>query len=56
MNDWQIWAALAAVVLATLFLVRKATAGSKTGCGGGCGCDHGRPHKHGPDQDSGSAS
>jgi hypothetical protein len=40
MNDWQTWAALAAVLLATLFLVRKATGGGKKkkGCGHDCGC------------------
>jgi hypothetical protein len=38
MNDWQSWAALAAVVLATLFLVRKATRKKKPPCGHGCGC------------------
>jgi hypothetical protein len=38
MNDWQTWTAVAAVVLATLFLVRKATRGKKKSCGHGCGC------------------
>jgi hypothetical protein len=39
MNDWQTWAALGAVILATLFLVRKATRGKKkAGCGHDCGC------------------
>jgi hypothetical protein len=39
MNDWQTWAALGAVVLATFFLVRMATRGKKKGgCGHGCGC------------------
>lgn len=41
MSDWQTWAALAAVVLATLFLVKRATGGkSRKSCGHGCGCDH----------------
>ena len=38
MNDWQTWAALAAVILATLFLVAKATRRKKRGCDHGCGC------------------
>jgi hypothetical protein len=38
MNDWQTWAALAAVILATLFLVAKATRRKAKGCGNGCGC------------------
>jgi hypothetical protein len=39
MDNWQTWAALAAVVLAVLFLVRKATRGrKKKGCGHNCGC------------------
>jgi hypothetical protein len=38
MNDWQTWAALGAVILATLFLVRVATRGKKKGCDHGCGC------------------
>jgi len=38
MNDWQTWAALAAVGLAVLFLVRSATRSKKKGCGSGCGC------------------
>jgi hypothetical protein len=37
MNDWQTWAALAAVILATLFLVAKATRRKAKGCGMGCG-------------------
>lgn len=41
MNDWQTWAALAAVILAILFLVAKTgrKKGSKSSCGHGCGCD-----------------
>jgi uncharacterized membrane protein len=38
MNDWQTWAALAAVVLALLFLAAKVGGKSKKGCGHGCGC------------------
>jgi hypothetical protein len=40
MNDWQTWAAVAAVILATLFLVARATRGKgKKSCGHDCGCD-----------------
>jgi hypothetical protein len=38
MNDWQTWAALAAVLLALLFLASKAGRKKKNGCGHGCGC------------------
>jgi hypothetical protein len=39
MDNWQTWAALAAVMLAVLFLVHKATRGrKKKGCGHNCGC------------------
>jgi hypothetical protein len=37
MNDWQTWAALAAVLLAALFLISKNTR-KKKGCGSDCGC------------------
>jgi hypothetical protein len=40
MNDWQTWGALAAVILAVLFLAARATRGKKKpSCGHGCGCD-----------------
>jgi hypothetical protein len=39
MNEWQTWAVVAVVLLATLFLVAKATRGKKGSCGHGCGCD-----------------
>jgi hypothetical protein len=41
MNDWQTWAVVGVVLLATLFLARKATGGGKKkkkGCGHDCGC------------------
>jgi hypothetical protein len=38
MNDWQTWAAVAAVVLAALFLASKSK-GKKKSCGHGCGCE-----------------
>jgi hypothetical protein len=39
MNDWQTWAAIAAVVLAVLFLASKVKGKKKAGsCGHGCGC------------------
>jgi len=40
MNDWQTWSALAAVLLAVLFLASKAKGKKKPGssCGHGCGC------------------
>jgi hypothetical protein len=38
MNDWQSWAALAAVLLALLFLAGKACRKKKKDCGHGCGC------------------
>lgn len=37
MNDWQTWAALAAVLLAVLFLLSK-TKRKKKSCGHDCGC------------------
>lgn len=39
MNDWQTWAALAAVLLAMLFLVLRAGKRNKSSCGRDCGCD-----------------
>ena len=40
MNDWQTWAAVAAVILAVLFLVAKTARkkGGKPSCGHDCGC------------------
>lgn len=38
MNDWQTWAALAAVVLALLFLAAKVRRKPGKGCGHDCGC------------------
>ncbi|QJE98152.1 FeoB-associated Cys-rich membrane protein [Luteolibacter luteus] len=39
MNDWQTWAALAAVLLAVLFLLSKVKRKKKAGsCGHDCGC------------------
>jgi len=41
MNDWQTWAAAAAVILALLFLAARLTRkkGGKSSCGHDCGCD-----------------
>ncbi len=41
MNDWQTWAAVAAVILAALFLVARVTRKKvgKPSCGHDCGCD-----------------
>lgn len=41
MNDWQTWAAVAAVILAALFLAAKVSGkkGKKPSCGHDCGCD-----------------
>jgi hypothetical protein len=38
MNDWQSWAALAAVLLALLYLAARTGGKAKKGCGNGCGC------------------
>ncbi len=38
MNDWQTWVALGVVIVATVFLVRRATHGKNKGCGHDCGC------------------
>ena len=42
MTDWQTWAALAAVVLAVLFLVAR-TKRKKKSCGSDCGCGKSGP-------------
>lgn len=54
MIDWQILTTVAVVILAVLFLVRKATAGNKGGCGRGCGCDHAKRPQAPQDPDSGA--
>ena len=40
MNDWQTLAAVAAVILAALYVAAKAAGkkGKKPSCGHGCGC------------------
>jgi LPXTG-motif cell wall-anchored protein len=42
MNDWQTWAALAAVLLAVLFLLGKTKRKKKKSCGHDCGCGKGK--------------